>query len=135
MDFVTGLPLTLRGHDAFITFTCKLSKQVHIVPLNFGGSSSEVVARLYFDFVWRYHGAPLKIVSDRDPRFLHSFWQGLQKLMGVKVATTTPYNPRSDGQAEHTNRVVEDMLRAFVGDHPEDWDLWCTNVEFAINDS
>ncbi|KAK3288957.1 hypothetical protein CYMTET_3589 [Cymbomonas tetramitiformis] len=55
--------------------------------------------------------------------------------MGVKVATTTPYNPRSDGQAEHTNRVVEDMLRTFVDDHPEDWDLWCTNVEFAINDS
>eukprot|EP00854_Cymbomonas_tetramitiformis_P025454 gene25454-biopygen26330 len=54
--------------------------------------------------------------------------------MGVKVATTTPYNPRSDGQAEHTNRVVEDMLRSFVEDHPEDWDLWFTNVEFAIID-
>eukprot|EP00854_Cymbomonas_tetramitiformis_P019244 gene19244-biopygen19858 len=27
------------------------------------------------------------------------------------------------------------MLRSFVDDHPEDWDLWCTNVEFVINDS
>ena len=135
MDFVTGLPLTPRGHDAFTTFTCKLSKQVHIAPLNFGDSSSVAVARMYFDHVWKHHGAPMKIISDRDPRFMHSFWQSLQKLMGVKVATTTPYNPRSDGQAEHTNRVVEDMLRSFVEDHPEDWDLWCTNVEFAINDS
>jgi len=55
--------------------------------------------------------------------------------MGIKVAATTPYNPRSDGQAEHTNRVVEDMLRSFVESNPEDWDLWCTNVEFAINDT
>ncbi|KAK3271936.1 hypothetical protein CYMTET_19743 [Cymbomonas tetramitiformis] len=136
MDFVTGLPLlTQRGYDAFVAFTCKLSKQVHIAPLNFGDSSSQVVSRIYFDTVWKHHGAPMKIVSDRDPRFIHDFWQNLQKLMGVKVATTTPYNPRSDGQAEHTNRVIEDMLRSFVEDHPEDWDLWCTNVEFAINDS
>eukprot|EP00854_Cymbomonas_tetramitiformis_P008612 gene8612-biopygen8743 len=136
MDFVTGLPLTQRGYDAFVAFTCKLSKQVHIAPLNFGDSrSSQVVSRIYFDTVWKHHGAPMKIVSDRDPRFIHDFWQNLQKLMGVKVATTTPYNPRSDGQAGHTNRVIEDMLRSFVENHPEDWDLWCTNVEFAINDS
>ncbi|KAK3252913.1 hypothetical protein CYMTET_37819 [Cymbomonas tetramitiformis] len=135
MDFVTGLPLTPRGHGAFTTFTCKLSNQVHVAPLNFGDSSSMAVARIYFDHVWKHHGAPMKIISDRDPRVMHAFWQSLQKLMGVKVATTTPYNPRSDGQAEHTNRVVEDMLRTFVDDHPEDWDLWCTNVEFAINDS
>eukprot|EP00854_Cymbomonas_tetramitiformis_P011174 gene11174-biopygen11456 len=55
--------------------------------------------------------------------------------MGTKMASTTPYNPRFDGQAEHTNRVVEDMLRSFVGSNPEDWDLWCANVEFAINDT
>ncbi|KAK3283974.1 hypothetical protein CYMTET_8352 [Cymbomonas tetramitiformis] len=55
--------------------------------------------------------------------------------MGVKVARTTPYNPRSDGQAEHSNRVIEDMLRSFVDANVEDWDLFTTNVEFAINDS
>eukprot|EP00854_Cymbomonas_tetramitiformis_P034504 gene34504-biopygen32171 len=30
---------------------------------------------------------------------------------------------------------MEDMLRSFVGANPEDWDLYATNVEFAINDS
>ncbi len=135
VDFVTGLPVTARNHDAFVTFTCKLSKMVHVVPLNFQDSSAEVVARIYFDHVWRLHGAPLKMVSDRDPRFQDAMWKELMRLMGVKVASTTPYNPRSDGQAEHTNRVVEDMLRSFVGSNPEDWDQWCTNVEFAINDT
>ncbi|KAK3246034.1 hypothetical protein CYMTET_44420 [Cymbomonas tetramitiformis] len=53
----------------------------------------------------------------------------------TKVAMTTPYIPRSDGQAEHTDRVVEDMLISFVEDNPESWDLYATNVEFAINDS
>ncbi|KAK3272047.1 hypothetical protein CYMTET_19636 [Cymbomonas tetramitiformis] len=135
VDFVTGLPITERGFDAFVTFTCKLSKMVHIVPMNFGDSSAHTVARIYFDTVWKLHGAPMKLVCDRDSRFRDAFFQELMKLMGVKVASTTAYNPRSDGQAEHTNRVTEDMLRAFAADNPKEWDLWCTNVEFAINDS
>ncbi|KAK3250902.1 hypothetical protein CYMTET_39736 [Cymbomonas tetramitiformis] len=135
VDFVTGLPLTDRGNDAFVAFTCKLSKMVHVVPMNFGDSSASTVARIYFDAVWRLHGAPMKIVSDRDPRFNDAFWQELMRLMGVKVARTTPYNLRSDGQAEHTNRVIEDMLRSFVDANVTDWDLFATNVEFAINDS
>ncbi|KAK3270799.1 hypothetical protein CYMTET_20817 [Cymbomonas tetramitiformis] len=84
---------------------------------------------------WRLHRAPMKIISDRDPRFQDAFWQELMCLMGVKIARTTSYNPRSDGQAEHTNRVIEDMLRSFVDANVEDWDLYATNVEFAINDS
>eukprot|EP00854_Cymbomonas_tetramitiformis_P016299 gene16299-biopygen16807 len=135
VDFVTGLPLTDRDNDAFVAFTCKLSKMVHVVPMNFGDSSAATVARIYFDAVWRLHGAPMKIVSDRDPRFNDAFWQELMRLMGVKVARTTPYNPRSDGQAEHTNRVIEDMLRSFVDANVADRDLFATNVEFAINDS
>ena len=135
VDFVTGLPLTQQGNDAFIAFTCKLSKMVHVVPMNFGDSSAQTVARIYFDVIWRQHGAPMKIVCDRDPRFQDAFWKELMRLMGVRVASTTPYNPRSDGQAEHTNRVIEDMLRSFVGANPGDWDLYATNVEFAINDS
>ncbi|KAK3264125.1 hypothetical protein CYMTET_27115 [Cymbomonas tetramitiformis] len=135
VDFVTGLPVSERGNDAFVAFTCKLTKMVHVVPMNFGDSSAAVVARIYFDSVWRLHGAPMKIVSDRDPRFQDAFWQELMRLMGVKVARTTPYNPRSDGQAEHNNRVIEDMLRSFVDANVEDWDLYTTNVEFAINDS
>jgi hypothetical protein len=135
VDFVTGLPVSERGNDAFVAFTCKLTKMVHVVPMNFGDSSAAVVARIYFDSVWRLHGAPMKIVSDRDPRFQDAFWQELMRLMGVKVARTTPYNPRSDGQAEHSNRVIEDMLRSFVDANVEDWDLFTTNVEFAINDS
>ncbi|KAK3274914.1 hypothetical protein CYMTET_16929 [Cymbomonas tetramitiformis] len=135
VDFVTGLPVSERGNDAFVAFTCKLTKMVHVIPMNFGDSSAAVVARIYFDSVWRLHGAPMKIVSDRDPRFQDAFWQELMRLMGVKVARTTPYNPRSDGQAEHNNRVIEDMLRSFVDANVEDWDLFTTNVEFAINDS
>ncbi|KAK3234152.1 hypothetical protein CYMTET_55581 [Cymbomonas tetramitiformis] len=62
VDFVTGLPLTERGNDAFVAFTCKLRKMVHMVHMPFGDSSAQTVARIYFDTVWRQpHGAPTNI--------------------------------------------------------------------------
>ncbi|KAK3281622.1 hypothetical protein CYMTET_10598 [Cymbomonas tetramitiformis] len=106
-DLVTGLPVTARNYDAaFATFTCKLSKMVHVVHMNFQDSSAEALDRLYFEHVWKLHGAPMKLVSDKDPRFQDEMWKELMRLMGTKVAMPTPYNPRSDGQAEHTNRAA-----------------------------
>eukprot|EP00854_Cymbomonas_tetramitiformis_P005276 gene5276-biopygen5263 len=58
---------------------------VHLVPMNFGDSSAQTVARIYFDVVWRQHGAPMKIVCGRDPRFQDSFWRELMRLMGMAV--------------------------------------------------
>eukprot|EP00854_Cymbomonas_tetramitiformis_P034335 gene34335-biopygen26067 len=114
-----------RGVNAFATFTCKLSKMVHVVTMPYNDSSAEVVARLFMDAVWRLHGPPcMKIVCDRDPRFRDAMTQEFMRLMGVKVASTTSYHPQSDGQAERSNHTVERMLRCCVAENQEDWDLW-----------
>eukprot|EP00854_Cymbomonas_tetramitiformis_P028408 gene28408-biopygen29502 len=135
IDFVTGLPHTDRGVNAFVTFTDKLSKMVHVTPMTYDDSSAETVVRLYMDTVWRLHGAPMKIVCVRSPRFRDAMHMEFQRLMGVKVATTTPYHPQSDEQAERTNHTVERMLRSYAADNQEDWDLWIAPAEYAINDS
>eukprot|EP00854_Cymbomonas_tetramitiformis_P016415 gene16415-biopygen16923 len=107
----------------------------HVVPMAYSDSSAEVVVRLFMDAVWRLHEAPMKIVCDRDPRFRHAMSQEFMRLMGVKVASTTPYHPQSDGHAERSNHTVERMLRCHVAENQEDWDLWVTPVEHTINDS
>ncbi|KAK3276229.1 hypothetical protein CYMTET_15685 [Cymbomonas tetramitiformis] len=95
----------------------------------------EGLPKKLFASVWRLHGAPMKIVCDRDPRFRDALTQEFMRLMGVKVASTTPYHPQSDGQAERSNHTVERMLRCYVAENQEDWDLWVAPVEYAINDS
>jgi hypothetical protein len=135
MDFVTGLPKTARGWDAILTFTDRFSKMVHLVPLEFAGSTAQQVARIYFDNVWRLHGVSQKIISDRDPRFMSAFWTEIFRLLGTQLAPSTPYHPQSDGQAKNTNRTMEQMLRAYVDTRQTDWDLHLSAVEFAINDS
>ena len=79
------------------------------------------------------HGLPKAIVSDRDTRFLSSFWQTLWATVGTKLQMSTAYHPQTDGQTEVVNKVITQTLRAFIGPSQTDWDLALPNVEFAYN--
>jgi len=56
------------------------------------------VANAFVTEVFRHHGVPRDIVSDRDPRFTSAFWQELMQYLGVKLSMSTAFHPRSDGQ-------------------------------------
>ena len=135
MDFVDGLAETVRGNSGFISFTDKLTKMVHIIPYNKKNSSSESIAALYFQQVWKLHGAPMKFVDDRYPRLAKYVWSDVMKLLGVNARMTASHNPQSDGQSENTNKTVETLLRIYMHERPKDWDLCILAIEFAINDS
>ena len=113
MDFITHLPKTKAGWDAIIVFVDLFSKMVHFVPSTTTATAPET-ARLFFDNVFRLHGLPEVIVSDRDAKFTSHFWKALFKTMGTKLAMSTAFHPQTDGQTERANRTLEDMLRAFV---------------------
>ena len=134
LDLITQLPTTLSGHDAIIVFVDKLTKMIHAVPTVTTVTAPET-ARLFFDTVFRLHGLPTVIRSDRDPRFTSDFWTALFKLTGTRLAMSTANHPQTDGQTERANRTLEEMLRAYVSPHHSDWDKHLTAVEFAYNDS
>jgi hypothetical protein len=134
MDLITQLPKTPRGFDAIVTFTDRLSKMVHFALATTTVDAPEL-AQIFFDTVFRHHGLPNKIVSDRDPRFASSFWQSLFGLTGTKLGMSTAFHPETDGQSERTNRTLEDMLRAFTNDRHTDWDRHITSAEFAYNNA
>ena len=68
LDFITQLPLTRKGHDAIMVVVDKLTKMVHIIP-TVTSCSAVKVAELYRDNVFKLHGVPNQVISDRDPRF------------------------------------------------------------------
>eukprot|EP00983_Pelagomonas_calceolata_P006956 226318-Pelagomonas_calceolata.AAC.1 len=90
--------------------------------------NAEGLARLFRDHVWKLHGYPKRIVTDRDSRFTSIFWQELQKYCGMQGHKSTFFHPQSDGQTERmpclcsVNRVLEDMLRHYVSSLQDDWD-------------
>jgi hypothetical protein len=76
--------------------------------------------------VYRLHGLPRKIISDRDVRFTGRFWQELHRLVQTKLAMSSSFHPQTDGQTERANRTLEEMLRHYVGYKQDDW---CDNLE------
>ena len=135
LDFVNGLPLTENGYDAILTVTEAATRMVHFIPLRFADSKAPTIAQLLKDGVFRLHGMPRKITSDRDPRFSAEFWKELHQALGVHIALTTPFHPQGNGQAENTNRSMETILRSFCNSRQRNWDSCLSTAEFAINDS
>ncbi|KAF1316891.1 Pol protein, partial [Globisporangium splendens] len=132
MDFVFGFPEDKARNTGVVVFVDRLSKMVHVAPVRKHVTAQET-ACLFLEHVFRYHGLPESIVSDRDPRFTAAFWRELFRLLGTDLAMSTADHPETDGQTERVNRVVEDILRSIAVDHPRDWSRWLPYAEFAIN--
>ena len=134
MDFVFGLPKDKAGNTGVVVFVDRLSKMAHLsaVPDTVDG---EATARLFLDRVFRQHGLPEAIVSDRDPRFTAKFWTSLFRVLGTKLDMSTADHPQTDGQTERVNRVVEDILRSVCAEAPRRWSEMLPLVEFAMNNA
>ena len=72
MDFVFGFPLTQRKRDAVWVIMDRLTKSTHFLPVRLDYFMDRL-AELYVSEIFRLHGIPLSIVSDRDPRFASRF--------------------------------------------------------------
>ena len=134
MDFMFGLPKTPRGNDGVLAFVDRLSKQAHLEPIS-STITAIKTAEVMFNSIFRHHGLPKEIISDRDSRFTSLCWRALFKFIGTKLKFSTVFHPQSDGQTERLNRTIAEMLRHYSIKRPKDWDLTLTNLEFAYNNS
>ncbi|KAA3487806.1 integrase [Gossypium australe] len=125
MDFVTGLPLTLKKKDVAWVVVNKLTKSAHFIPVRTDYSLDKLVELL--------QGVPISIISDRDLRFTSCFWKKLQEALGAKLNFSTAFHPQTNGQLERTIQVLEDMLRCCVLEFEGSWEKYLPLVEFAYN--
>ncbi|KAJ9544711.1 hypothetical protein OSB04_024418 [Centaurea solstitialis] len=133
-DFITKLPRTPRGYDTIWVVVDRLTKSAHFLPIR-ESSSAEKLAELFVRDIVSRHGAPVSIVSDRDPRFTSRFWNRFQEELGTKLHFSTAFHPQTDGQSERTIQALEDMLRACALDFGGSWDDHLPLAEFSYNNS
>ena len=76
MDFIIGFPLTWRQHDSIMVVVDKLTKETHFMPVNSTHKTADI-AKIFMKDIFRLHGFPKAIISDRDTKFTSSFWKSL----------------------------------------------------------
>eukprot|EP00171_Calliarthron_tuberculosum_P000149 IDg149t1 len=89
----------------------------------------------FYEHIFRHHGLPDSIVSDRDPKFTSKFWSELMSQCGVRLKMSSSYHAQTDGSSEIMNRMLENYLRCYCNYHQTDWDLLLVAAEFAYNSS
>ena len=105
LDFIEGLPPSSGKHCILVVID-RLSKNAHFLPLSHPYTAIEV-AQAYLDNVFKLHGLPLNVVSDRDPTFLSDVWKELFCVHGVDLRYSTAYHPpnrRSDRGNQQNSR-------------------------------
>ncbi|WMV49636.1 hypothetical protein MTR67_043021 [Solanum verrucosum] len=84
MDFITGLPHTLRKHDSIWVIVNRVTKSAHFLVVK-TTYLMEDYAKLYINKIVRLHGVPLSIISDRGPHFTSHLWRSFHKGLGTYV--------------------------------------------------
>lgn len=131
-DLIVKLPQTKQGYDSITTWVDRLSRRVHFIPSR-GDDSAVDVATNFFAHIFRHHGLPDSIVSDRDPKFTSKFWGHLMSLCGIRLQMSSSHHPQTDGASEVMNRMVENYLRCYCSLRQDDWDVLLPAAEFAYN--
>jgi len=62
--------------------------------------SSKEIAKIYQDKIWKLHGVPRAILSDRGPQFTSRFIEDLMKALETRKMLLTVYYPQTDKQME-----------------------------------
>jgi transposase InsO family protein len=135
VDFVGPLPESSNRDGAFDMICVvidQLTSMVHLIPSRQTYRATDI-AELMFENVYKLHGLPERIISDRDSLFTSKFWRRLHRLLGTELRMSSAFHPQTDGATERANRTVTQMIRQCVRPDQKDWVFKLPAIEFAIN--
>lgn len=133
MDFIEGLPRS-NSFNNILVVVDRFTKYGHFLPLSHPYTALQI-AVVFINNVFKLHGLPQAIVSDRDKIFTSNLWRELFKLLGTELQMSSAYHPQTDGQTERVNQCLETYLRCFVHSCPTKWSSWLPLAEFWYNTS
>ena len=133
MDNLGPIPKSASGKDMILIVIDRLTKMARFIPTN-SSVTNKKIANLFLREVFRHHGLPSNIISDRDPRFTAKFWDALQKALGVQLLMSTVADPPIDNQSKAVVKIIQKLLKSFMF-QGQDWEELLLSLEFAYNDT
>ena len=132
-DFIVKLPNSM-GYNSILVVVDSFTKMAHSIPTR-EDIDAPGVAELFLNYIWKLHGTPDSVVSDRGAVFASCFLRELYLRLQIKPHLSSAYHPQMDGKTKFVNRRLVDFLRSLVTEHHSQWDHILPQAEFAYNDS
>lgn len=137
IDFVTGLPLskdpvTELSYDAIMVIVDRFTKYAMMIPFRRDYTAVQL-AHVLKDRLYRYHGIPKSIISDRDKLFTSNYWTTFLAEIGTQRKLSTAYHPQTDGQTERTNRTMKTYLKIYCNQKQDNWVALLPMAQMAYN--
>jgi len=130
-DFITKLPLA-QGYNAILVVCDCFSKIAYFIA-TMEKMLVEGLAKLFWDHVWKLHGLPESIISDRGVQFVAGMIKELNNLLGIQTKLSIAYYPQMDGQTKKINQELEQYLRVFIDHRQEQWPNWLGCYQGTVN--
>jgi hypothetical protein len=112
----------------------RFSKEFAFAPTT-KNITSKGTAELYRDYVWKHHGLPDSLVSDRGSQFASQLMIDLFKLLKIEKKMSTAYHPQTDGQTECVNCELGQYLHLFTTEKQDKWVEWLALAQFNFNNT
>ena len=84
------------GFNAVMNVVDSVLKPAHFIPTNTTITAAGAT-HLFLHHVWKLHGLPRVVVSDRGVQFVCKFTHELYRLLGICITASTAYHPQMDG--------------------------------------
>ena len=98
VDFIMKLLLVV-GKNVILVVYNRLLKMAHFVATT-EEMTAEGLVRLFRDNMWKLHGLPESVISDRGPQFVAELTKELNKMLGIETRLLIAFHPQMDGQTE-----------------------------------
>ena len=131
IDMIGPLPNS-TGMDTILVIVDRFMKMIRL-KATMMNISSEGIAKIYRDKIWKLHGVPKTILSNQGPQFASKFMEEFTKVLGTKRKLSMAYHSQTNGQTERMNQKIGTFLRHYVNYQQDNWTEWAT-AEFSYND-
>ena len=121
-----------HGFNVVMNVVNSASKCAHFIPTNTTITAAGATC-LFLHHIWKLHGLPQVVVSDKGVQFVCKFTHELYRLLGICITGSTAYHPQTDGQTKRVNQELEQYLCLFMNERQDDWDDLLPMAEFQYN--
>ncbi len=133
VDFFGPIVEAPGGEKYVVVFIDRYTRMAHFAALT--DIKTETLVRAFIQCVYRAHGPPSNITSDRGRQFISDLWNALASAAGIDISLTSAYWPQANGLCERVNQHLIAYLRHYINAEQNDWVTLLPFCELAYNNS